>query len=164
MDWRFNSYMTVYMLEFPFSQIIPPSPSPTESKSRVYTSVSFFLSCIQGRHCHLPKFHIYVLVYCIGVFLSGLQVNLMLSYLVFLSLSICVQSQTSLNLMKFSSTSLKIYAAEIHIYYQNKKFSLLITMQDYIFLINYKISFSTSKYAFLTLLTDILGQYTKSPF
>ena len=69
-------------------------------------------------------------------------------------------------------------------------------MQDYIFLINYKISFSTSfflvfyffnfkifnpqsevsqkekhqysfstsKYAFLTLLTDILGQYTKSPF
>ena len=24
MDWRFNSYMTVYMLEFPFSQIIPP--------------------------------------------------------------------------------------------------------------------------------------------
>ena len=74
MDWRFNSYMIVYMLEFPFSQIIPPSPSPSpsESKSTLYTSVSFFLSCIQGRHCHLPKFHIYVLVYCIGVFLSGL--------------------------------------------------------------------------------------------
>ena len=48
----------------PSSQIIPPSPSPSESKSLVYTSVSFFLSCIQGRHCHLPKFHIYVLVYC----------------------------------------------------------------------------------------------------
>ena len=72
MDWRFNSYMTVYMLEFLFSHIIPPSPSPSESKSPLYTSVSFFLSCIQGRHCHLPKFHIYVLVYCIGVFLSGL--------------------------------------------------------------------------------------------
>ena len=42
----------------PFSQIIPPSPSPSESKSLLYTSVSFFLSCIQGRHCHLPKFHI----------------------------------------------------------------------------------------------------------
>ena len=27
MDWRFNSSMTVYTLEFPFSQIIPPSPS-----------------------------------------------------------------------------------------------------------------------------------------
>ena len=58
----------------PFSQIIPPSPSPSpsESKSPLYTAVSFFLSCIQGHHCHLSKFHIYVLVYCIGVFLSGL--------------------------------------------------------------------------------------------
>ena len=37
------------MLEFPFSQIIPPSPSPSESKSLVYTSVSFFLSCIRGQ-------------------------------------------------------------------------------------------------------------------
>ena len=55
-----------------FSQIIPPSPSPSDSKSLLYTSVSFLLSCIQGRHCHLSKFHIYVLVYCIGVFLSGL--------------------------------------------------------------------------------------------
>ena len=27
----------------PFSQIIPPSPSPSESKSPLYTSVSFFL-------------------------------------------------------------------------------------------------------------------------
>ena len=46
MDWRFNSYMIVYMLEFPFSQIIPSSPSPSESKSPLYISVSFFLSCI----------------------------------------------------------------------------------------------------------------------
>ena len=27
----------------PFSQTIPPSPSPAESKSPLYTSVSFFL-------------------------------------------------------------------------------------------------------------------------
>ena len=56
----------------PFSQIIPPSPSPSESKSPFYTSVSLLLSRIQGYHCHLSKFHIYVLVYCISVFLSGL--------------------------------------------------------------------------------------------
>ena len=59
-------------VSMPVSQIIPPSPSPSESKSPLYTSVSFLLSCIQGRHCHLSKFHIYVLVYRIGVFLSGL--------------------------------------------------------------------------------------------
>ena len=29
-----------------FSQVIPPLPSPTESKSLFYTSVSLFLSCI----------------------------------------------------------------------------------------------------------------------
>ena len=55
-----------------FSQIIPPSPSPTESKRLFYTSVSLLLSLIQGYHYHISKFHIYALVYCIGVFLSGL--------------------------------------------------------------------------------------------
>ena len=34
--------------------------------------MSLLLSRIQGYHYHLSKFHIYVLVYCIGVFLSGL--------------------------------------------------------------------------------------------
>ena len=50
----------------PFSQIISPSASPTESKSLFYTSVSLYLSRIQGYHYHLSKFHIYALVYCIG--------------------------------------------------------------------------------------------------
>ena len=59
-------------VSMPFSQIIPPSPSPTESRSLFYTSVSLLLSHIEGYHYHLSKFHIYVLAYCIGVFLSGL--------------------------------------------------------------------------------------------
>ena len=59
-------------VSMPFPQIIPPSPSPTESKRLFYTSVSLLLSRIQGYRYWLPKFHIYALVYCTGIFLSGL--------------------------------------------------------------------------------------------
>ena len=59
-------------VSMPFSQIFPPSPFPTESKRLFYTSVSLLLSHIQGYCYHLSKFHIYALVYCIGVFLSSL--------------------------------------------------------------------------------------------
>ena len=66
---RFTYNIQVSM---PFSQTIPPLPSPTDSKRLLYTSVSLLLSHIQGYCYYLSKFHIYVLIYCIGVFLSGL--------------------------------------------------------------------------------------------
>ena len=47
-----------------FSQIIPPSPSPTESKSLLFLSVSLLLSRIQDHRYHLSKFHIYI---CINI-------------------------------------------------------------------------------------------------
>ena len=70
--WEIHFLHDSIHVSMPFSQIIPPSPSPTESKSLFYTSVSLLLSHIHGYHYHLSKFHIYVLVYCIDVFLSGL--------------------------------------------------------------------------------------------
>ena len=54
----------------PFSQRIPPSPSPTESKRLFYTSVSLLLSRIQGYRYHLSKFDIYALVK--SLFLKGI--------------------------------------------------------------------------------------------
>ena len=65
------TYDTLHV-SMPFSHIVPPLPSPTESKRLLNTSVSLLLSHIQGYRYHLSRFHIYALVYCIGVFLSGL--------------------------------------------------------------------------------------------
>ena len=49
----------------PFSHILPPFPSPTESKRLFYTSVSLLLSRTQGYHYHLSKFHISVFFVCL---------------------------------------------------------------------------------------------------
>ena len=49
-------------VSMPFSQIFPPSPSPTDSIRLFYTSVSLLLSRTQGYCYHLSKFHIHALV------------------------------------------------------------------------------------------------------
>ena len=71
-DWWFVSYMIVYMFQCHSSKSSHPLPLPQSPKVHSNTSMSLLLSHIQGYHYHLSKFHIYVLVYCIGVFLSGL--------------------------------------------------------------------------------------------
>ena len=63
LDWRFISYMILYMFYCHSPKLSPPT---TESNRLFYTSVSLLLSHIQGYRYHLSKFHIYALVYCIG--------------------------------------------------------------------------------------------------
>ena len=69
-DWRSVSHI-IYVLQCYCLKSPHPLPLPQSPKVRS-KHVSLLLSHIQGYHYHLSKFHIYVLVYCIGVFLSGL--------------------------------------------------------------------------------------------
>ena len=66
LDWWFISYMILYMFQC-HSPKSSPLPLPQSPKD-FYTSVSLLLSHIQGYRYHLSKFHIYALVYYIGVF------------------------------------------------------------------------------------------------
>ena len=61
-------------VSMPFSQIIPPSPSPTESKRLFCTSVSLLLSHIQGYRYHPSQFHVYCIfiLYCFSFWLRSL--------------------------------------------------------------------------------------------
>ena len=71
LDWWFISRMIKYTFQCHSPKSSHPHPLPQSSKD---CSIHLCLlpSHIQGYCCHLSKFHIYALVYCIGVFLSGL--------------------------------------------------------------------------------------------
>ena len=57
--WAIHFTYDLLHVSMPFSHIIPPSTSPTESKRLINTSVSLLLSCIQGYRYLLSKLHIY---------------------------------------------------------------------------------------------------------
>ena len=65
LNWWFISYMILYMFQCHSPKSSHPLPLPQSPKD-CSTSVSLLLSRIQGYCYHLSKFHIYVLVYCIG--------------------------------------------------------------------------------------------------
>ena len=71
LDWWFVSYMIIFMFQCHSPKSSHPHPLPQSSKD-FFTSLSLLLSHTQGYCYHISKFHIYALVYCIGVFLSGL--------------------------------------------------------------------------------------------
>ena len=69
LNWRSVPHMIIYMfqcysLKSSHARLLPHSP-----KDCSLHLCLFLLSHIQGYHYHLSKFHIYALVYCIGVFL-----------------------------------------------------------------------------------------------
>ena len=72
LDWRFVSYMILYMFQCHFPDSSHPLPLPLSPKDSSIHMCLFCCLCIQGYRYHLSKFHIYALVYYIGVFLSGL--------------------------------------------------------------------------------------------
>ena len=85
LDWRFISHMIIYM----FQCYSPKSPHPLplpQSPKDCSIHLSLLLSRIQGYRYHLSKFHMCVLVYCIGVFLSGLLHSVYLKMFLFLLL------------------------------------------------------------------------------
>ena len=63
LDWWSISHMIIHVSML-FSQIIPSLPSPTESKSLFFTSVSLLLSRIHGYHYHLLLLYYFLVHGC----------------------------------------------------------------------------------------------------
>ena len=66
LDWWFISYMILYMFQCYFKSS-HPCPLPQSPKD-CSIHLPLLISCIQGYCYHLSKFHIYELVYRIGIF------------------------------------------------------------------------------------------------
>ena len=71
LDWSSISQMVIYMFQCYSLKSSHPLPLPLSPKV-CSLHLCLLLSRIQGYHYHLSKFHIYVLIYYIGVFLSDL--------------------------------------------------------------------------------------------
>ena len=72
LGWQLVSYMILYIFKCHFPKSSHPLPLPQSPKN---CSIHHCLFCclVYRVYCyHLSKFHMYVSVYCIGVFLSGL--------------------------------------------------------------------------------------------
>ena len=72
LDWRSISHMILYMFQCHSPKSSHPRPLPQSPKDCSIHQCLFCCLTIQGYRYHLSKFHIYALVYCIDVFLSGL--------------------------------------------------------------------------------------------
>ena len=71
LDWQFISYMILYMFQCHSPKSSHPRPL-LQSPKDCSIHLCLLMSRIQGYCYHLSKFHLYALVYYIGVFLSGL--------------------------------------------------------------------------------------------
>ena len=72
LDWRSVSHMAIYMLQChplksSYLRLLPQSPKICSLHLCLFCCLAY-----RVHHYHLSKFHIYTLVYCIGVFLSDL--------------------------------------------------------------------------------------------
>ena len=73
LNWQSVIHMIIYMFQFHSPKSSHPRPLPQESKRLFYTSVSIYLCLVYRVIVTIFLSSIlYALVYCIGVFLSGL--------------------------------------------------------------------------------------------